>query len=233
MVNDDRSNPEFQGFSIVALGSFNPAIFQPFWLAANGIIRNQEAQDADLEVTDSEFSSFGIDWFLLQVIKFKFIAATLDPGKTMELRDLVANIFSILEHTPITGFGFNANLHFNMDRPEEVGQIFERFSPSSAWSGILELPTPNSLVYKGFLTHERYPSVTIKLEPSGRVTNGLFVSVNQHYELEETNNLYEKMRAFYAALKFDWEVFQSRVRTVYLDILSVQRAEAKEIDNGN
>ena len=42
-------SPQFEGVTIVLLGQFNPAIFQPAWLAAENLVRPQEAESAEIE----------------------------------------------------------------------------------------------------------------------------------------------------------------------------------------
>jgi hypothetical protein len=44
--------------SIVLVGNFNPAIFQPAWLAAKGLIRESEASAAVVEVIHPELAQY-------------------------------------------------------------------------------------------------------------------------------------------------------------------------------
>ena len=46
--------PKIDGVSIVALGSFNPAIFQPLWFSCNDLIGPEEAKGADIKVVHKE-----------------------------------------------------------------------------------------------------------------------------------------------------------------------------------
>src|SRR5438067_10758454 len=41
-------SPETENASIVMVGSFNPAIFQPLWLGTQDLIRRKEAEDAKI-----------------------------------------------------------------------------------------------------------------------------------------------------------------------------------------
>jgi hypothetical protein len=40
--------PEIQGMSIVLVGGFNPKIFHPAWFAAQKLIREKEAEEANI-----------------------------------------------------------------------------------------------------------------------------------------------------------------------------------------
>ena len=90
-----------QRMSIVALGSFNPAIFHPVWFARHKLIRDAEAEESKLKVMCPEITVVESEWFALQVTAERFSLETSDPRKFLPLRDLVTATFSILEHTPV------------------------------------------------------------------------------------------------------------------------------------
>lgn len=51
---------EEQGVSVIANGSFNPAIFHPSWLCRNELITPDEEQSSTLEISHPEISQFSI-----------------------------------------------------------------------------------------------------------------------------------------------------------------------------
>jgi hypothetical protein len=71
--------PEFERASVVMIGSFNPAIFQPLWLGAQKLIRPEEAQDAKITIVQAEVADFSTEWFQLQVLQNRFQLATTEP----------------------------------------------------------------------------------------------------------------------------------------------------------
>src|SRR5882724_4226406 len=97
-----RIEPEISAVSIVMRGSFNPGIFQPFWLAKQGLISEEAAGAATIEVIHPEVSSFEISPdFRLSVQHDVFqIGRTIAP--LVPICDLTSRIFGdILPHTPI------------------------------------------------------------------------------------------------------------------------------------
>jgi hypothetical protein len=58
---------EVRGYSIVLLGSFNPAIFQPYWFASNGLLRPDEAKEATIQVIHNQATIFTAGWLTLKV----------------------------------------------------------------------------------------------------------------------------------------------------------------------
>src|SRR5262249_25023629 len=68
-----RIEPEIGAASIVLLGSFNPKIFQPYWMAKHGLISDSEAEAADVAVIHPEITAFMIEYlFTVQVNPTRF-----------------------------------------------------------------------------------------------------------------------------------------------------------------
>ena len=53
-----RITPEYGNVGIVLLGSFNPPIFRPEWFAKTGIISDEAAATAEIEVIHKQISAF-------------------------------------------------------------------------------------------------------------------------------------------------------------------------------
>ena len=92
---------EAEGASIVMIGSFNPAIFQPRWLELQHLIRTDEADNAKITTIQAQVADFSTEWFQLQVLQQRFMMITKDPRQYGPLRDLVMGMFAILAHTEI------------------------------------------------------------------------------------------------------------------------------------
>ena len=91
---------EIEGASVILLGKFNPAIFQPVWLGVNNLIRAEEAERATIDVINPQVTSFSAEWLRIQVLADRFQATTADPAHYQALRDIVLSIFQLLEYTP-------------------------------------------------------------------------------------------------------------------------------------
>ena len=79
---------KLEGMSIVALGAFNPAIFQPMWFAANNLLRKKEASDAKIEIIHRDVAKFSTEWCSLQVTAEMFNVETADPSTGQAERSL-------------------------------------------------------------------------------------------------------------------------------------------------
>jgi len=54
----DTERAPLASVSIVAIGSFNPAIFQPLWFSTNGLIRPEEAASATINLITNDVTAF-------------------------------------------------------------------------------------------------------------------------------------------------------------------------------
>lgn len=137
--------PDYEGATIVLLGTFNPAIFQPAWLGASKIIRQEEADSATITMVNPKLTAFSADWLNLQVIAERFQALTLNSAHYQALRDVVISIFGVLEHTPIWTLGMNRDMHFKINSEEQWHQLGHILAPKETWRPIIDQPGLRSL----------------------------------------------------------------------------------------
>lgn len=177
---------EIDSASIIILGSFNPAIFHPVWFKANGLIKPQEVESAKLEVTHPFVSIFSVEWFRLQVEPERFVVQTNDEAHFELLSDLVAGTFSLLEHTPIKAMGMNRMMHFKMDSTEAWHAFGDKIAPKKVWHGIMKEPGLLSLTMQE--PKEGSESfIRVKVEPSPQVRPGIYIDVNNHFEIKDND----------------------------------------------
>ncbi len=180
---------EFDRFNIVVVGKFNPAIFHPMWYSANGLIRKEESETAKVELIHAEVAIFSIDsWCRFQVTKDRFVVETRDLTKREAIRDLAASTFEILEHTPVSAFGFNRVRTYKMES-EAVWHAFgHQLAPKQPWDAILTEPGLRHLVIEGKRSNCQAKYIQITIVPSAEAGPfGISISINEHYELSSTD----------------------------------------------
>lgn len=171
--------------NIVLLGVFNPKIFQPAWLAAQGLIRQEEADSADVGIIHRDVAVFKLDWALLQVVRERFQIGPLKEGHDQEIRDLVVGMFRLLTHTPLHAMGINKTAHLPMESVDAWHALGHRLAPKDLWNEILENPGMRSLSIQGVRPDGLKGFVHVKIEPSTVLQPGLCVEVNDHYEVQD------------------------------------------------
>ncbi len=114
-MSPNAVEPEQQSLSIVVLGDFNPAIFQPLWFSANGLMPKEEAENADISIIQKQLAIFKLGQTHVQVDESRLGLTTMELQQGPVLRDLAYGILSILEHTPLKAIGFNLEMVFTME----------------------------------------------------------------------------------------------------------------------
>lgn len=176
---------ELEGSSIILVGDFNPKIFQPAWFAAQGLIRNEEAKNAEIQIIHQAVVDFSLDWLKIQVNQDRFAAATHQKPYFGVLKDLVVGSFRILRHTPIRMMGLNLDVHYPLLTEDRWHALGHKLTPKDMWQKILEKPGMTSLSIMGNRTDEYKGRILVKVEPSRKVQYGVYISINDHYELRE------------------------------------------------
>lgn len=175
-----------QAFNIVLRGSFNPAIFHPSWFKANNLIGPSEAEGVNFEkgfIIHPDAAVFEIAWFRIQVDKDRFLAATSQESYTEPLRDLVMGILILLSHTPLRAMGLNCDFHYQFASLDLLNALGYRLAPKADWEPLLNSPGMRTLTMEGERPDKLAGYLLVKVEPSALVIPGLYVNVNDHYNL--------------------------------------------------
>lgn len=176
-------SPEIEGISIIVLGAFNPQIFNPDWLARQKLIQEGEAEKAAVEAISSDIAVFSLGWAKLEVTRERAAFSTNQPQHYEILRDLVIAVFKILRHTPLTRFGINWIYHFKMPDEESWHKVGHKLTPKEPWKDALEKPGMRNVTMQGARSDDLKGSVNVTVQPSVKVRPGLYINVNDDFEL--------------------------------------------------
>jgi len=190
--------------SIALAGKFNPAIFQPAWLAAKGLLRESEASAATIEVIHPEVSQFRVEWLHLSVTRERFTATTSDPSHRAPLRDLVAGIFDLLDQTPTTVLGLSRAVH--VDLPDEATwhALGHFVAPKEPWGDVLTKPGLRSLLMQGTRDDGLPGRMFFRVEPSLRYTHAAFLDSISEYAADPVRTS-DVTSYFMERLAADWD----------------------------
>lgn len=174
---------EVDGQALVLLGDFNPAIFQPSWLAGHGLIRQEESDNADIAIIRPEISQFTVGSIKLLAQPNRFQLETLAIEDGPALRDLALSVFRILEHTPLKALGINRDMHFKIESEELWHAVGHRIVPKEIWNDLLDGPGTRSVTVESSRPRTE-GRLTIKVEPSKETHPGVYIGTNLHYDKE-------------------------------------------------
>lgn len=204
--------------SVVIIGQFNPAIVQPLWLAAEGLITKAEAEGAKVEVIHPELAEFRLPLseqgaiLRVQMLRERLHISTEDARLYESTRDLTISILTLLRHTPVSKLGINFDCHVAMPSDEARNALGQRLAPPGPWNGIVDQAALLSLSMKCARTDGHEGHVVVKVEPSSRVPFGVLVGVNDHFDISPSDSLgTEKL---VEVLKAGWDGSIKRSREI-------------------
>jgi hypothetical protein len=174
----------FQGLNIVIRGKFNPTILQPQWLAAQELIRPAEAEAANIEIIHPQVAAFTAEWLGINVTLDRFQASTSQEPYYEFLCDLVAGLFGILRYTPLEVIGINRDFHYRLESQEKWHKVGDALAPKEPWGELLSNPGMKVMGMQGQRPDGYQGYIMVQVEPSIRTDNGVYVTVNDHYQLE-------------------------------------------------
>lgn len=204
---DRRFTPELDGATVVLLGNFNPAIFQPAWFKACGLISGPEAAAAEVKIIHPAITEISTEWLRLSVTQDRFAAHTTNPAHFEAVRDLSVGVFQLLEHTPMTAMGLNRDMHFRIENEARWHALGDALAPKAIWSEKLEgigarkQPGLRSMTIEGHQPGKENCVTNVTVQPSGKVPTGLYVGYNRHYKIEAFQG---SLKALLAELAESW-----------------------------
>lgn len=174
--------------SIVLVGDFNPSIFHPSWLAQKELIKETEAENAEVDIISKNASVFGVDSASFEITPSRFQIKSSQEPYFEALRDLAFSIFKILNETPIRSMGINHIYHYQLNEKTYIN-VGKNLCPFDRWKGVLEVPRVLKLdMYQHDRNDEFQGSLRVILSPSEKLDKfGFKINVNDHYENTSTS----------------------------------------------
>ncbi len=147
-------HPKSYSVSIIVRGSFNPSIFQPWWLVHQGLVTGEEAEVIDSPVISQKLAKFTFpDGFAVKVEPHYYqISTQVTPF--VRISDLTQKIFGqILAETPITAFGINLEVEFPLTSDENRNRLGKLLAPQAVWGKWGESLDSEDLATRGGMIH--------------------------------------------------------------------------------
>ncbi|MCW9057283.1 MAG: hypothetical protein OQL11_00190 [Gammaproteobacteria bacterium] len=189
--------------SIVLVGSLNPAIFHPEWLAKLDLISARDLEGAEVNVVHPEVSLFDLQWARFDVRQDRLIVRSNDPAYFSPLRDLVIGIFSFLEHTPVTAMGINSIIKYVVQDEENWHTVGHTLAPKEIWKNYLSGHIGMTrLSMKSGRSDDLRGSVNVTISPL-MDRNGIVFDLNNHIVLESTTEIREILSDHWENLQKD------------------------------
>lgn len=181
---------ETEGISLVVAGAFSPASYTPGWFAAHKLLSAGDAEAADVKVVTNDVSQFQTDQLIVQVTSQQ-IEINTSQSPYEAARDLMLGALSLAGSPPLRALGFNLRRHYQVEDVEAWHRAGHAIVPQEFWNDLLEDPGMRRVQMQGKREDGLEGNINVQLEPSVKITNGIYVSVNSHFELnsEEPGSL--------------------------------------------
>jgi hypothetical protein len=173
------------GASVVFLGSFNPVIFQPAWFMRHGLIRDDD-ESIEMEAVTQPVTAWAQPPLRIAVQPERCeFSATDEVASFGALNDLAQGAFSLLSHVPLTAFGINRFVHFQMESEDAWHALgFSLFQPDP-WAGVLDDARMRTVQVQSKRIDDGDGAMIVTVQPSAQFTHAVFVSTNDHHDVNK------------------------------------------------
>lgn len=200
-----------RGLNIVIRGDFSPTIFHPSWLADQGLIQSQEADEIEeINIIHPQIAQFRVDWLGMNVTIDRFQVSTIQEPYYEPLRDLVIGILSLIKHTPLRVLGINWSFHHALGSESKWHAVGHRLAPKQDWEEVLSSPGMLALVVQGKRPDNLEGYIKVKVEPSTKVEFGVYTEINDHYVLPSASKIPESTQEAIAIISEQWNQSMQR-----------------------
>lgn len=213
-----------RGNAIHLMGSFNPQIFQPAWLAAQGLIREAESETAEIQIIHSDIVSYSVAWARIEVERDKLSIFSTPKSETPEqLRDLALGVIEVLNHTPVYTVAIQFWAHYALESQEARDRLGWTLVPPDPFQGELINPGMRALRVVGGRPTGEDPDengLIVTIEPSNPVSpNGVYIGVVDQYEVAESSEADVGAEPAISCLKANWSASIKRASAIPAAIL--------------
>ena len=185
-------------------------MFHPAWFAAQELIRPREAEAAKIKIIHPDAAIFDIEWLQIRVTRNRFQATSVQEAYYEPLRDIVIGIFTLLDQTPLRAIGINRDFRYGLDSEKTWHAVGDLLAPKPVWDGLLDRPGMRSLTMEGVRPDNYSGYIWVKVEPLTQLEFGVFVEVNDHYELTSDSEIATNSNQLIAILSENWEKSMER-----------------------
>jgi hypothetical protein len=168
--------------TVVLLGEFSPLQTTPRWLRQMDLIGAEDYDSYSIEVISPGATIVSFGSIRLQIGPDSLQISTDSPDDVEAARDLVAGFLLSNGSPGISSMGINRMVHFGTDF-ERYHAIGDALSPKHIWDDVLHLPGMLNLGITGSREDGYGGAINVQVQPSAMVKPGVFVAVNDHYNL--------------------------------------------------
>lgn len=214
----DPDAPELSGLGLVFLGRFEPSSFQPSWFAEQDLLRSEEVATAKINLFHNEVVNFALDWLILEAHTNRLsIQSTTRTAQDELVRDLAAGTLRLTDAS-VAAFGINHERHYAFGSDRDWHAFGHRLVSPQNWDSFLKQPGMRTLDVQGVRPDDADGYIRVRVEPSVRIKQSVYIRVNDHIELAPATDPLPSPDAANALLE-QWDAAQARAQAVFEGLL--------------
>jgi hypothetical protein len=173
------------GTSVVFLGSFDPLVFQPVYMAEHGLLTDSDLTQLRYQFLANELMVLNLPWMQLSAEPGKIIASTTAESPIVEpVRDFLFALYETLPVRKVSAVGINHETHFAVQSEEAWHKLGHTLVPKEPlWNGVLVSPGTATVTIRGQRDDDFQGHINVRVEPSTRLHPGIYVNVNDDMRL--------------------------------------------------
>lgn len=178
---------EQRNLACVALGMFSPAMFHPTWFAHYDLLGEKEVASATgsekLLVTD-ELTLFNVSGFAFEVRSERLQIQCLEENLFEATRDLFCSVLQILDASIVKQLGLNWGVHYSLPNTKAWHAAGDKLVPKTFWKSIWPKDVGMRNLTLELERDDDIPGLmNVILQPSRTLDNGVYMVVNDHFEI--------------------------------------------------
>lgn len=192
-----RHRPEIEEVTVVVIGTFTPGVMSPHWLAFNGLISQDEANEASVTVTHPQVTQIDFGWGRFYADEQRVQVVT-SQSPWIRACDFIQKLLSeVTPAQPTRALGLNVSAHYAVTAAEQEA-IGHRLAPREIWGGWganLHNENPsesaNGLISITMRQGSNLPNrfnkyIDVRITGSSSIRpNGIEIFINDHYSFQE------------------------------------------------
>lgn len=170
----------------VVVGNFNPKIVEPLWLSNNGLVPEFEAEAAERQLIDGDFSHVVLPWADLTVIADRMqLESREELINKAQLQDLAVSILRLLPHTPISLISIQHRIIVVANSEQQRHEVGHRLAPKALWDGVLDSPGMFDFAMQGTRCDEYQGATRVRIRPEFEPGWSIWINVNEEVALKD------------------------------------------------
>ncbi|WP_156495979.1 hypothetical protein [Microbacterium sp. T32] len=188
-ASDRGLDVTLESVSVVIRGVFNPVLFTPSWFRDAELIGADEFEDSEVTIISPENTTLRMAWLDFTASSDHIQLQTVALEEVPRLRDAAVGMLRTLEGYPANALGINRDVHTRCDSEDALHRVGDAIAPKDVWTDVLDFPGLRSVLMWGARMDSWSGQTNVRVEPSMLVKPGIYVSVNEHFDLNSWDSL--------------------------------------------